>query len=160
MFVELEPVFDHEGEVLEIDYSFALPDCEAAKSVRVRGRICNRAGIVSFRADARLMLDTVCDRCAEPVCRELVIPMDCVLVTGLNEEDNADFILVEDLHFDLDGLVRENIFLSLPSRILCSPDCRGLCPICGANLNSGACSCKKPVDPRLAVLAGLSEDGL
>lgn len=63
--------------------------------------------------------------------------------------------MVEDMHFDLDELLREDILLSLPTKVLCKSDCKGLCPMCGADLNNGPCGCKKPVDPRLAVLQDL-----
>ena len=46
----------------------------------------------------------------------------------------------------------------MDTKNLCSPDCKGLCPGCGANLNHEACRCKKAVDPRLAKLAQLLED--
>ena len=54
------------------------------------------------------------------------------------------------LHYDIKGLdsvtidqdVRDEIILDHPIRILCRPDCRGLCPFCGANLNAEPCECK------------------
>lgn len=45
--------------------------------------------------------------------------------------------------------------LSLPMRYLCRPECRGLCPQCGMNLNEGACTCRKHADPRFEKLAEL-----
>ena len=65
---------------------------------------------------------------------------------------------MQDLDFDLDSLVREDILLTLEPKTLCKPDCKGLCPMCGADLNETACSCKKPTDPRLAVLQQLLTD--
>lgn len=59
---------------------------------------------------------------------------------------------------DVQERVREEILLSIPLRILCGPDCRGLCPVCGANLNETTCDCERdPVDPRLAALAKLKD---
>ena len=43
---------------------------------------------------------------------------------------------------DLTANIREDIILELPQRALCQPDCRGLCPVCGKDLNDGACGCK------------------
>ena len=59
---------------------------------------------------------------------------------------------------DLGDVVREQLFLSLPLKRLCREDCRGLCPTCGKNLNTGACGCpppEEPEDPRLSPLRGL-----
>ena len=57
---------------------------------------------------------------------------------------------------DLAGLLWEEFVLALPVRPLCKPDCKGLCPDCGKNLNEGSCSCVRDEgDPRLAALRGL-----
>ena len=68
-----------------------------------------------------------------------------------------DVYIVDQRYFELgvEDFVREDIFLALPTKFLCREDCKGLCPQCGKNLNDGSCSCKKPVDPRLAVLQQL-----
>ena len=56
----------------------------------------------------------------------------------------------------LEDVLREQVLLSLPVRTLCKPDCKGLCPRCGQNRNSQACSCDEgPSDPRWEALAGL-----
>lgn len=67
------------------------------------------------------------------------------------EEFNNLFEKDFTLHYDIKGLetvtidsdVRDEIILDHPIRILCKPDCRGLCPSCGANLNQGPCGCKR-----------------
>ena len=60
---------------------------------------------------------------------------------------------------DLDDLVREQIELALPMARLCSNECRGLCPECGANLNEGQCGCSADyADPRWAALGQLMND--
>ena len=65
-------------------------------------------------------------------------------------------MVVPDDQLDLDQLLTEDILLDLPSKFLCSPDCKGLGPICGKNLNQGDCGCEKDtVDPRLAILKEL-----
>ena len=66
------------------------------------------------------------------------------------EEFNNLFEKDITLHYDIKGLdsvtidpdIREEIILEHPIRILCRPDCRGLCAFCGANLNEGSCDCK------------------
>jgi uncharacterized protein len=61
----------------------------------------------------------------------------------------GDSLLLEDV-------LREQVLLSLPVRTLCKPDCKGLCPRCGANRNNQACTCAGD-DPRWEALAGLRE---
>jgi len=56
---------------------------------------------------------------------------------------------------ELDDLVREEVLLAIPYKPLCTPDCRGLCPQCGVDLNTETCQCAPPPDPRLAALRQL-----
>jgi uncharacterized protein len=65
----------------------------------------------------------------------------------------------EDVHIDLAPLVRENMLLSKPMRILCRKDCKGLCPNCGQNWNEGPCNCSEENDdPRWAALKKLKKE--
>jgi uncharacterized protein len=57
---------------------------------------------------------------------------------------------------NLTPLIAEQVMLALPTRPLCSEDCRGLCGTCGVNLNRESCSCSEPVgDPRMAIFRNL-----
>jgi uncharacterized protein len=61
---------------------------------------------------------------------------------------------------DVDEIVREQILLSVPDRALCDENCRGICLMCGTNLNAGSCECKSSeVDPRWAALKNLKNGG-
>jgi len=72
------------------------------------------------------------------------------------EEDDLTTAFYEDDEIDLGQLMREQFYLALPMKPLCSDDCKGLCPLCGTNLNRGACRCKREWDdPRMAALRGL-----
>ena len=72
------------------------------------------------------------------------------------EEDDLATAFYEHQTIDLGQLMREQFYLSLPAKPLCREDCRGLCPVCGRNLNRGSCDCKREwEDPRLAVLKTL-----
>ena len=79
----------------------------------------------------------------------------CVLAEEKEDEENEDIVLLEEGTVDAEDLARTAFILGMDTKTLCSEDCKGLCPRCGADLNLGPCSCKKEVDPRLAVLAKL-----
>ena len=144
--IELAEAFDFSGEPLDGVFPFQTP-------VSVRGTIVNRAGIVTMQAAADCTMRFVCDRCAADAERQLHVPMEHILVSALQNEDDADaYIVVPDGKLDLRQLTLEDIFLFLPSKLLCKDDCKGICPTCGKNLNDGPCGCKKEVDPRLAAL--------
>ena len=101
----------------------------------------------------------VCDRCAADFSRDIVFPLDVVLVTELANEENEDewVFPLEGCSADLEDIVRTVFVLNLDSQLLCSEDCKGLCHRCGKNLNEGPCDCRKELDPRFAALKQLLE---
>ena len=102
-----------------------------------------------------ITLTLSCDRCLREVPQvfsvkiEKVIPISEGVLQPDPEEDGG---LVIDEHFlDIDRLVSEEILLDFPTKVLCKEDCKGICPVCGRDLNSGECGCDRVVmDPRMA----------
>lgn len=125
--------------------------------VKVTGSVGNRSTIVTLLYTAQFVLSYPCDRCAEAVEKPWLLSFEHTLVTSLNSDDGDDnYIVVENQRLDLDELVRSDILLSLPSKLLCREDCKGLCPVCGKNLNTGDCDCNaRFIDPRLEALKKL-----
>lgn len=162
--VNLEQIFNNEGSQLEVKHSFDMSDYEVSgvnpilSPVLVTGTIKNSTGIVHVSAQAELEYSDGCDRCATPITRKYTVPISHTLVTELNDESNDNFTVIPSMRLDLDELVFEDILLYLPTKFLCKDDCKGLCPICGKNLNEDSCSCKKPIDPRLEVLKQLLDN--
>jgi uncharacterized protein len=73
------------------------------------------------------------------------------------EEEDLSTAFYEHDRIDLGQLMREQFYLALPMKPLCRDDCKGLCPVCGTNLNRETCGCKREwEDPRLAALKGLT----
>lgn len=73
--------------------------------------------------------------------------------------EEAEWVIGEDANLDLAPLVREGFLLGIPIQVLCREDCKGLCPTCGQDLNTGPCNCAgETIDPRLAPLLGLRAD--
>jgi len=110
-------------------------------------------------------LELRCSRCLEPFTAPVDQAFDLryhphTAHTGESEreieEDDLTTAFYENDEIDLGQVMREQFVLTLPMKPLCADACRGLCPICGTNLNRETCDCK-PVweDPRLAALRGL-----
>jgi uncharacterized protein len=106
---------------------------------------------IYIHAELRGAFDTPCHKCLEPA-KCLVEPSFDLVARkvqtrspGLDEEENDDFIYItaEDRDISLDRHVYEHLMASVPIRILCREDCKGLCPGCGANLNTEDCRCPK-----------------
>ena len=70
-------------------------------------------------------------------------------------DEDLDLFAFDGERIDLEPLLREQFVLAIPYAPLCSETCKGLCPQCGIDLNTGTCTCERPIDPRLAALKGL-----
>jgi uncharacterized protein len=75
------------------------------------------------------------------------------------ESDDRENQVQTGYFFKLDDLVRESLILSIPLKLLCQEDCKGLCPTCGTDLNAAICGCKKEqIDPRWEKLRDLKTE--
>ena len=164
MFLDVKPILRTPGKQLEFSFALDLSDVEfvgrypASRPVTVEGHVRNSADVLTLTMDLRSTLDAVCDRCGKEFLQEKEIPFTCILAEEVENEDNDEIVLLEDGEVDLGDLARTMFILGMDTKTLCSEDCKGLCPGCGADLNLGPCSCKKETDPRLAVLAKLLEN--
>lgn len=161
MILECKQLFDIVGESVLIDYTLDLSDYELfltkpfAAPIVVRGKAVNAAGIVTLSYTVSFTLHLSCDRCLDLFDEEFNYSFEQTLVQSLST-DNDEYIVVPDCKLLLDKLVLSDILLSLPSKLLCSRDCKGLCFNCGTNLNRADCLCvKREIDPRLNALSGL-----
>lgn len=147
--------FDYQLNLSGLDFSGAHP---IDRPVAVRGQVRNMAGALLLEGTASTTLHLTCDRCGKPLAREKVVPLETLLATELSDERSDDeIVLLEGDEVDLDEVAATAFVLAMESKNLCSEDCKGLCPGCGADLNVEACRCRLEVDPRLAALAQLLE---
>ncbi|WP_263368026.1 YceD family protein [Edaphobacter bradus] len=121
---------------------------------------------IRLRAGYKGDFEILCARCVEPVPQALSGEFDLLFRPAeVDENPGEHAITPEETEIGyyqgsgllLEDVVREQVLLSLPSRTLCKPDCKGLCPRCGQNLNNATCSCgESPSDPRWNTLADLA----
>jgi uncharacterized protein len=103
---------------------------------------------------------TECTRCLTPFFEPVVIELeDTISLPGADLTPERPVRVAEDGWIDLSPLVRENTWVAVPVKPICSPDCQGICPDCGGNINLGECACDKvaPIDPRWGALQALIE---
>jgi uncharacterized protein len=127
-------------------------------------------GQIRIAGDIETKVELVCARCLEPVVEEVSRAFDLFyspLPKGEKpeearlKEDDAEIGFFEGEGLFLADVLREQVLLALPMKVICRSDCRGLCPNCGANLNHEECRCEThATDPRLAPLARLRQDWL
>jgi uncharacterized protein len=113
----------------------------------------------------RTTLELPCSRCLEPFLWPVNASFDLRYYpqsqnTGEGErevrDDDFSTAYYQNDEIDLEQLMKEQFQLVLPMKPLCADDCKGLCPICGTNLNRDTCTCDRSWDdPRLAALKAL-----
>lgn len=105
----------------------------------------------------------VCDRCLLPFLSALKSSYRMYYVTAESVDSSVDPSEVQIVTpgssvIDLDEDVRQTVLLSVPLKLLCSEKCKGLCPHCGTNWNSGTCTCEEiTADPRWEQLTRLKK---
>ena len=160
MLLDLKKIIHQPGGVVPFETSLDLSQMEFGGSmpltepIHAVGQVRNTAGVLVMTGELTTRLHGECDRCAKPFERDFAVSLEAVLVTELENEDYDDpwtFELDGD-QADLDDILTTAVVLNMDSKLLCSEDCKGLCPKCGADLNLGPCDCKPELDPRLAVL--------
>ena len=124
----------------------------------------NAEGIIEVEGTYQGILEYHCTRCLkdlqDPLNGEIearFYPPSRDVSEDVNETDQANLFVgnySEDETIDAGRVVREDIVLNRPMRVLCQDDCKGLCPECGANLNEEDCGhdTETDIDPRLAEL--------
>ena len=115
---------------------------------------------------ARTELELTCSRCLEPFRMPVDADFDLRFLPASEipteeeremQDEDVDVGYYRDDQIDLNELLREQFYLGLPMKPLCTEGCQGLCALCGTNLNTGSCSCETVwEDPRLAPLKGLA----
>lgn len=159
MLFELKSVFQNEGEEKKVNYKLDIADIDIdgvfpfRTPIDVTATAKNRASLVSLTIRACFSYSRSCDRCSTDFTREMDMLFEHKLAQTLVDDGNDDYIETPDFKLELDDIVISDILLSLPQKNLCKDDCKGLCQICGKNLNEGECSCdKREIDPRLEML--------
>ena len=146
----------------------ALPadaDFKVASPVKLAFEIYKDKSTFRLVGHTGTTLEVPCSRCLEP----MAVPVDAAFDlryqphsenTGEGEreieEDDLTTAFYRNDEIDLEHLMREQFYLALPMKPLCSDDCKGLCAMCGTNLNRGTCDCKRDfADPRFDALREL-----
>ena len=123
---------------------------------------------IRISGELHTRVEIACARCLEPVIEEVSRDFDLYYrpMQSISREEEVRLKLddTEIAFFEGDGLfltdvLAEQVLLAIPMKIICRSDCKGLCPHCGANLNSDECRCEShPGDSRMAPLARLKQD--
>ncbi len=138
---------------------FAI-DCQMNKSLTTSLEVLPQPGGVYFRGSLQGQVLMSCSRCLEPGHVDINHTIDVYESFESDLDDPPGYRPLKYEHgqwwFSLWQLTWEHFVLALPDKPLCSRDCKGICPSCGENINSGLCACLEETgDPRLAVFRNL-----
>jgi uncharacterized protein len=125
--------------------------------LKVQGSARLVADEIDIQGRVTTSMEVFCARCLEPVEHPVDVNFDLIYrpISSIRRGDEFEVPRGEeeigfyrDDHLLLEDVVKEQVLLSLPMKSICQSDCRGLCPVCGTNLNREKCNCPQPPDPR------------
>ncbi|MDD2447795.1 MAG: DUF177 domain-containing protein [Tissierellia bacterium] len=151
--------FHLEGEI----ESRTLPkesNIKVISPIRFVGDIFKVDGEYDLNVNIYYTIDTNCNRCLKPTTMEMeTLLSEQIIIDKGNiniEEFDEEFIYLQDYLLNMDDYIWSQVVISLPMKILCSNNCKGLCPQCGIDLNTQSCNCMdNTIDPRLEKLKEL-----
>jgi len=156
-------VFTHAYEPGQLDLADERVSLCGPTAVSGKIRKVGAELIVSGRLETCAQVD--CDRCLQPIQLPISSDFSLEYISDSDYEMSHTPELTEDLmgvsvfdgeSIDIDEVVKEQLLLSIPSRVLCREECMGFCEKCGADKNAGDCGCvEKEIDPRWAALKEL-----
>lgn len=109
----------------------------------------------SVRGSAVTGLDSHCALCGRPFKEALTFRFDERFVLNPGEDEDCYGYKGEEL--DLEKMLLDNLFLNMPAYSRCREDCQGLCPVCGLDLNTGQCSCRREEEEKENPFAALEQ---
>lgn len=112
---------------------------------------------VELTGTARVMLQIPCGRCLQPVSREFLMELDRDMDMSMTTEERLEALdeqpYIDGYNLDVEELVYGELVVNMPMKVLCKPDCKGICNRCGANLNHETCHCDvTELDPRMSAI--------
>lgn len=169
MLLNLSDVFTTKGKVTNVAVPLEMTSFRSKMGdypVQEKGTIdftfTNLArNRVKAHGNMEMVFETWCDRCLKDIPTKLSIHFERMLSSEISDrqEDSSsdefhdDIAFMEGYQLNTEVFAYHEILVNWPAKILCSPDCRGTCPLCGFDLNKGECGCDTFVpDPRMAVI--------
>ena len=131
----------------------------APLQVQVKLQKFDQNYVIDFSVETKMRFS--CDRCLNkfelPITTtERITYTTDVELAAADNNDTLRLISSQTIAIDLADDVRDNLILAIPQKKICTPDCQGICPHCGADLNSETCNCvSDEIDPRWAKLKGI-----
>jgi uncharacterized protein len=139
------------GKPIGFERSFHVhfPEIFIAPDLNVLNLVCDyrisrtQEGLL-FRGDLSGSIEAQCGRCLESGYADVSTDFEELFFFAERVRDYADQIIPEDGYIDLSDTFRDNLLLALPINYVCKADCKGICTVCGQNLNLEDCGHHDP----------------
>lgn len=156
MICDLSMVLNNDGAMLEFSDTLSLEkdacgaDVSFANGVAVRGTITCRGDVLELSAHVEGAFEVSCARCLKELHQEISFDFEETLAQEGEEIPDRDSVIIfTGMKLDISEIVVSNLLLNLSYKYVCSDDCKGICPKCGADLNLVDCGCEQDeIDPR------------
>ncbi len=153
-FLLSAPSGTHQDSRLDIPVAVRVDSDLIVNSISGPLRMTRSKEGILVQANLTISVDNECSRCLDTVMQTVELEIEELFAYPAS--DISEFSVGDDANLDLAPLLRAEVLIEMLHPMLCSEDCRGLCPSCGANRNREACQCAQDeIDPRLAVLKKL-----
>ncbi len=139
---------------LDMDvFSYQMGDFPILEKTSIDLKIVSpKKNTVVVSGEMSLTLSIPCDRCLKEMKHRMDVTVDRTFLIGEADEESEEEFLPEPV-LDVEELLFTEILINFPAKVLCKDDCKGVCKVCGKNLNEGECGCDRTVlDPRMAAV--------
>ncbi|PID80221.1 MAG: hypothetical protein CSB19_00795 [Clostridiales bacterium] len=127
---------------------------DRSSAIDVKGRVYRSGDMLWIHMTYEGMVQFVCDRCLKP--SEYAVSGELKRQLSNRDEFDVEWFIIRGGKVDLAQVIADDLVVELPIQLICSEDCKGLCPQCGVNRNEQSCQCEsESIDPRLASLKNL-----
>ncbi|MBF8982181.1 DUF177 domain-containing protein [Lutibacter sp. B2] len=162
MKISLTELIEGQKEVLDVEaeehiegLNYLGDEVSIIGPMSLKGKIYREDTSLYLDATVEIEAEFICNRCLEKFRRKIVSNVHEELL----EEDSGeidDVYVIRKKMIDVSDIIKNTLILCLPMKIICDESCKGLCLVCGGNLNEEQCDCEKEeIDPRLAKLKHL-----
>jgi uncharacterized protein len=167
--LDITSIIKNNGETINVQTEEILEDLKTSlgtisfiSPVSFNGRVTNNNGMLILKGLAKVSYSTVCDRCVKKIEQELTVDINESIIEKRTDEDESVESFEDDRYtfsgniLDLDRILADCILTNVPMAQVCREECRGLCQICGAEINGESCNCidEGSTDSRFEVLKG------
>lgn len=164
MLIDVKKIFDTYTEPVSVSVSADLseddfPGYTVPEPADVQIAMVLSAGLLELSIRVKAQVQYECARCLEECVRPFEVERVYTIREADLEDPDTELPFTPEGRLDVKELAYDELLLEIPTVLLCSDDCAGLCPVCG---NRKPCSCRHetsdPVDERLSILKQLLKD--